>query len=88
MDIWWNDTETGKLQCSEKILSQCQIVHHKPYIDWLGSDSGVCGERLANNRLSPRRPVSYLKYLNYFHFVFHKRRIFKNKEQNYPQVLF
>jgi len=71
----------------EKILSQCQIVHHKSHMDWLGSDSGLCGERPANNRLSPLRPVNYLKYFNYFPFVFHKRRIFKNKEQNCPDVL-
>jgi hypothetical protein len=61
MDIWWNDTDTGKQPCSEKIVSQYRIVHHKSHMDWLGSDSDLCGERLANNCLSPRRLVSYLK---------------------------
>jgi hypothetical protein len=45
MDIWWNDNDTGKQQCSEKILSQCQIIHHIFHMDWMWLDWGLCGER-------------------------------------------
>ena len=29
MEHWWNDTDKGKLKCSEKNLSLCQSVHQK-----------------------------------------------------------
>jgi hypothetical protein len=51
MDNWCNDIDTEKEQCSEKILSQFQIAHYKFHMDWLGSNSGLCGERPANNSL-------------------------------------
>ena len=28
---WWNDTDKGKLKCSEKNLFQCRIVYHKSH---------------------------------------------------------
>jgi hypothetical protein len=33
MEFWWNDTDWGKPQYSEKNLSQCHFVRHKSHID-------------------------------------------------------
>jgi hypothetical protein len=30
---WWNDTDSGKPNNSEKNLSQCHIVHYKFHMD-------------------------------------------------------
>jgi hypothetical protein len=41
MEFWWNDTEGGKLNDSEKIpVSFCQFVHHKSQMDWPGIELG------------------------------------------------
>jgi hypothetical protein len=31
---WWNDTDSGKLQLSERNLCQCHCVCHKYHMDW------------------------------------------------------
>jgi hypothetical protein len=48
----WNDINTEKPKNSEKILSQCHFIYHKPRMDWPGANSGLRGERPVSNRLS------------------------------------
>jgi hypothetical protein len=33
MELWWNDTDRGKLKYWEINLLQCPFVHPKPHID-------------------------------------------------------
>jgi hypothetical protein len=40
MEHRWNDTDRGKLECSEKNLSQCNFVHHNAHMDWPGIELG------------------------------------------------
>jgi hypothetical protein len=42
----------GKLNNSEKYLSQYQLVHHKSHMDWTGRNPDLRGNSLATNRLS------------------------------------
>jgi hypothetical protein len=47
MEHWWNDSDRGKPENSEKVLSLCQFVHHKPHMDWDTTQaSAVRGRRL------------------------------------------
>ena len=39
MGNWWNDTGRVKRKCSEKNLSQCHSVRHKPHVDYLWIES-------------------------------------------------
>jgi hypothetical protein len=34
---WWNNTEKGKMKCSEKYeyLSECHFLHHKSHKNWV-----------------------------------------------------
>jgi len=38
---WWNDSDTGKPNCSEKTLSRCQCVYYRFPIDWPESEPGL-----------------------------------------------
>ena len=40
MEQWQNDSDRGKLQYAEKILSQCHFVTHKFYVECPGIISG------------------------------------------------
>jgi hypothetical protein len=40
MELRWNDIETVKPKDSEKNLSQCYTVHHKPQLDCPGRETG------------------------------------------------
>jgi hypothetical protein len=33
MELWWNDTDRGKLKYWEKNLSKCYFFHHKSHAD-------------------------------------------------------
>jgi hypothetical protein len=53
---WWNDSE--KLKYLEKLLSQCQFLHHKSHMDCPGTE-------LANSfRPSDYGPTSLLMLLH------------------------
>jgi hypothetical protein len=34
MDQWWNNSDRGKQQYAEKILSQCHFVIHKIHMEY------------------------------------------------------
>jgi len=46
MEHWQIDTERGKPQYIEKILSHAHFVHHKFHMDWLESEQDFYGENL------------------------------------------
>jgi hypothetical protein len=50
MENWWNYTDRGKLKYSEKILCQCNFVHHKAQRNGSGSNPIIRGEMLVSNR--------------------------------------
>jgi hypothetical protein len=52
MEEQWYDTERGKPKNSERNLSQCYSVHHKPYSTDIGANLGHRSEKLATNSLS------------------------------------
>jgi hypothetical protein len=46
-----NNTGRGKLNNSEKSLSQCNSVHQKSYMDCPGTNPGLGSEKPATNHL-------------------------------------
>jgi hypothetical protein len=45
MEHWCNDTDRGRLKCSNRNLSQYDFVYHKSHWIGLGSKLGLLGER-------------------------------------------
>ena len=36
MEQWWNDSDRGEQEYSEKNMSQYHCVHHKSHMNWPG----------------------------------------------------
>ena len=49
MEQWWKDTDRGRPKYWENSVSRCHCVQLQ--LDWLGSNPGHRGERLATSRL-------------------------------------
>jgi hypothetical protein len=61
MEHWWNETDRGKPNYSEKTLSQCHFAHHSSHIDWPESKPARRGGRPTANHVSHERPSLCLK---------------------------
>jgi len=51
-DRLWNDTNRGRLEKTELILSHCQFVDDKFHTEWPGIKQGLSLERWSTNRRS------------------------------------
>jgi len=72
---WWNDADRERAQYSDRNLSQCHRVPHKPHRDFPGLKPFIRGERTATDSVN---------HDSYYNNLFPQTNLLKNTYNTVP----